>query len=353
MLNKLDYKWIAAAALVLFAMSVHYLGHVYAPLTIAFVLAYLLEPVVARLDRVGFNRQFGVPLVLVLFFALLAATLLVVVPRIAAQGHELILRLPSVYSGVAQALSPLSEQYLGYDIFVDADKFVASLGDPTTLVKPIGGLVGGVFASTFRVVTAALGLLIIPLMAYYLLREFPHMWEKFLYVVPVRHHQRATEIRARLHEILGGFLRGQLVVSSVLSLYYCVAFALMRLELALVLGLMAGFFNIVPYLGITSVLVLTLLIAFIHGAGVATFVSVGIVFAVGMAIEGSFLTPRIVGRKVGLSPLMLIIALLVGGELSGLTGMLLAVPIAAIGKVFFGVFLEGYRTSEPFTRGSR
>jgi predicted PurR-regulated permease PerM len=187
-------------------------------------------------------------------------------------------------------------------------------------------------------------------MAYYLLRDFPAIYGKFLYLVPKRHHKTVAEFRQRLHGVLGGFIRGQLVVSMILASYYCTAFAILRLDLALVLGLMAGFFNIVPYLGILTVIVLTITIALIHGASSAKLAGLAIVFVLGMGAEGSFLTPRIVGRKVGLSPLMLILALLVGGELKGLTGMLIAVPIAAIAKVFLNYFIDHFRETEAFKR---
>ncbi len=349
---KWDIKVVSVVAALFFVLSLFFISQVYASLTIAFVLAYLLDPLVAKLEKKGVNRSLAAPVMLVVFFTGLVLLGMAVIPRLFAQGRELVHRLPAVYAGVAGALAPTSEQYLGYNVFTDVDKLVESLGDPTTLVQPLGGIVGGVFSRTFHFVSALLGLLIIPLMAYYLLRDFPLMYGKFIYLVPKRHHKSIADLRHRLHGVLGGFIRGQLVVSTVLSLYYIAAFTVMRLELALVLGLMAGFFNIVPYLGIVSVLVLTLLIAFIHGAQLTTFIGIGVIFALGMGMEGSFLTPRIVGRKVGLSPLTLIVALLVGGELLGLVGMLLAVPIAAISKVFLESAIAQYRNSDNFKRAS-
>lgn len=351
---RLNFKAIAAMAAIAFFASLLVFDQVYASLTVAFVLAYLLDPVVGKLDKHGLARRWAVPLTLIVFFVLLTLAGAVVIPKILAQGRELLLRLPKVYYGIASALGPSSERYLGYNVFHDVDTLLTSFGEPSQLMKPIGGVVGGVvgnvFTTTFRFVTALLGALIIPLIAYYLLIDFPHLYGKFLYVVPKRHHKMLSEIRTRLHGVLGGFIRGQLVVSTILSAYYCAAFAVLRLELALVLGLLAGFFNIIPYLGIISVLVLTLLIAFIHGAPLPTYLGIALVYAVGMGFEGSFLTPRIVGRRVGLGPLTLILALLVGGQLLGLAGMLLAVPLAAVGKVFVNVILEKYRGSDAFNR---
>lgn len=341
---------VIVALLALFGLSLAYLNHVYASLTIAFVLAYLLEPVVSKLEKLGLARAFGVPLTLAVFFVALILAGVAIVPKLVAQGRDLVDRIPIAYASIAAQLGPAAEYYLGFDVFHDFGTLMEQVAGNKNLATPITGILQNVFTHTFRFISAILGLLIIPLMAYYLLRDFPKIFRKFLQLVPVRYQKTVDEVRGRLDGVLGGFIRGQLVVSAILSAYYAIAFAVLKLQLALVLGLMAGFFNIVPYLGITTVLVLTLLISFIHGAPPSTFIAIGVVFAVGMAVEGSFLTPRIVGRRVGLSPLMLIIALLVGGELSGLVGMLLAVPIAAILKVIVSVMLDHYRKSDSYNR---
>ncbi|MEW6056627.1 MAG: AI-2E family transporter [Bdellovibrionota bacterium] len=349
---KQNTKIIAVIGFVVFVASVVTLSKVYASLTIAFVLAYLLDPLIEKLEKKGLSRDWGVPLVLVLFFALIALGGVLIIPKLIGQGRELVSRLPQVYYELTSKLGPLSMQYLGQNVFSDIDQLVLNLGDPKALAQPLGNFLRDVFSQTFKFVTTILGLLIVPLLAYYLLHDYPHIYAKFLSIVPRRHHKLVTEIRDRLDTVLGGFLRGQLVVSSILSFYYGVAFTFLRVELSLVLGLMAGFFNVIPYLGILSVIVLTFLIALIHNAAVSTYIGLGVVFAIGMAIEGSVLTPRIVGRKVGLGPLTLIVALLIGSELLGLVGMLLAVPFAAIAKVFIDVALSRYRSSETFKRSN-
>lgn len=345
---KNNSKAVPYIILGLFILSLFYLGRVYASLTIAFVLAYLLDPLVEKIVKKGVRRDVAALFILGVFFLLLVLGGLAVAPKLFAQARELLSRLPKVYYSVTNALTPLSLQYLGYDVFHDVNALVASLDDPTAIVKPLSGFVQSLFSRTFKVITTILGFLIIPLLAYYVLYEYPAFYKKLMHYVPHRHHKMGNQLRDRLDAVLGGFIRGQLVVSSILSAYYASAFALLGIELSLVLGLMAGFFNVIPYLGILSVLVLTFLIAFIHGATLGTYVGLGVVFAVGMGVEGSFLTPRIVGRKVGLGPLTLIISLLVGGELLGLVGMVLAVPMAAIAKVFLDVYMDRVRSSESF-----
>lgn len=340
-----NLKWAAFVAAGLFLVSAVWLSRIYAFLTVAFVLAYLLDPIVEKLSERKIPRSVGALVTLFVFLAGVALGFVAIVPRILAQGEQLFQRLPQFYNGAVQWLTPISEKYIGMDVFNELDRYFLGNGQAA---PPIGGLVQGVVSQTFHLVTTILGVAIIPLLAYYLLRDYSSLYGKFLYVVPKRCHKTVNEIRGRLHAVLGGFIRGQLVVSTILAAYYSAAFMILRIELWMVLGLMAGFLNMIPYVGILGVFALTLVLALLHGASTTKVIIVMIVFGVGMAAEGSVLTPRIVGRKVGLGPLTLIVALLVGGELLGFVGMLLAVPVAAIAKVFIDYFLDHYRNSEAF-----
>lgn len=342
------FYFIAALVLitVLFWWSLIHLSYVYACLTVAFILAYLLDPLVTSLTKFKLSRGLGSLMVLVVFFIFMSLIVVGVSPKLISQGRELGARLPKIYYSVSHKIGPLSEKYFGHNILVDVDQAVSAINaEPSKLVKPIGTILGRVFSTTFRMISTILGLLIIPLLAYYLLRAFPHIYADLESIIPRRHQKLLSELRTRLHAVFGGFLRGQLVVSLILSFYYFIALSILRLDLALVLGLMAGFFNIIPYLGIATALVLTLFVALIHGAALPIFIAIAGIFTFGMAVEGSILTPKIVGKRVGLGPLALILALLVGGQLKGIVGMLLAVPIAAIAKVFLNVTLAHYRNS--------
>jgi predicted PurR-regulated permease PerM len=124
--------------------------------------------------------------------------------------------------------------------------------------------VGEVFSTTVQVVTTVLGLLIIPLMAYYLMRDYPSIERNITSLFPRRYRKSVSDIKIRLHHVFGGFVRGQLGVSSILAVYYSIALTIAGVELSLVLGLMAGFFNIIPYVGILSVLLLTLFVGVVH-----------------------------------------------------------------------------------------
>ncbi|HRK02348.1 MAG TPA: AI-2E family transporter [Oligoflexia bacterium] len=208
------------------------------------------------------------------------------------------------------------------------------------MASPFSSILGNVLSSVAGVLTGVLGLFVIPLLAFYLLRDFPKLGGRLMRIIPRNKQRMVQDLRDRLDLVLGGFLRGQLLVSGLLSTYYVFAFLVLGIDLALVLGVLAGVLNLVPYVGIMIVIAMTTLLALLHGATAATFIALGIVFAIGMAVEGVFLTPKIVGNRVGLRPLSILIALMCGGELFGFVGMLLAIPTAATVKVFIEYWIE-------------
>lgn len=351
--NFISKALLGLLALGLFVLSYIFLSHVYVSLTLAFVLAYLLNPIVEYLQKKAkMHREWGALIALAVFFLVITLLILLIIPKLASQGTELMKRIPQIYAAVTVKLAPLSVRFLGYNVFQNFNALFNSTGSATTIVKPLGSIVGEVFSTSLQVITAVLGTLIIPLMAYYLMRDYPVIDRMVYNAFPKRYRKSVTEVKDRLGRVFGGFVRGQLGVSSILAVYYSIALTIAGVELSLVLGLMAGFLNIIPYLGILSVLLLTLFIGLVHAISAAQFIAVGAIFALGMALEGSFLTPKIVGKKVGLSPLALILALLVGSELQGLVGMLLSVPVAAIAKVFLDFGFDRYKESENYNRDS-
>lgn len=327
--------------LAIFIASIFYLGRVYAVLSVAFILSYLLEPIVGYLTKKKLDRTLASILVLILFFTFITLASVLIFPKIFTQGRELFLKLPTAYQNLVDWLGPLSEKYIGYNIFMNFNQALENIGKPTELVSPIGGVVGRLFSTTFKFITSFLSLLIIPLLSFYLLREFPHLYRKTVKkMLHVRYHALSEEIKKRLNTVLGGFIRGQLVVSAILSAYYITALTIIGLDLSLVLGLLAGFLNVIPYIGISIALISSLLIALVHGFTTGGFISIIVVYAIGMVAEGAVITPKVLGNKVGLSPLALIVALLIGGELFGIVGMVIAIPVAAVVKVFTELFLE-------------
>lgn len=346
--TKLPFKFLAGFV-VLYVLALVYMQKVVIYLLLSFITAFLLEPIVSRLERKRVPRSLGAGITIGLAFLFSALLMIVMLPVVIDQAQELVWSLPAAYQAAVDALSPFSIKYFGYNVFTDFGRFIRSLqasgGGSTELMQPLGNIVSQVFSNVFRFFFSVVGFMIVPLLTYWLLRELPTFHkERIESVIPEKYHKIAELLRLRINKTLGGFIRGQLIVSSILAVYYSTALSIVGVNLSLLLGILAGFLNVVPYIGIFSILTVSLLLALLHG-GLKLLLIVLVTFIVGMVLEGSVITPKFMGREIGLSPLTLITALLVGGELFGLVGMVISVPTAAMMKVIIELTVRGYRSA--------
>jgi predicted PurR-regulated permease PerM len=190
---------------------------------------------------------------------------------------------------------------------------------------------------------------IIPVVMFYLLRDFDAIAEKFLALVPPRFQIKTKETIVEIDQVLSGFVRGQLMVVGLMGVMYAIGLSLCDTPMSLSLGVMAGLINLVPYLGLVLGFAPAALLTFIHTQEWMPVVGVAGVFAFVQAMEGMVITPRVVGESIGLHPVAVIFAVLLGGELFGLVGMILGVPIVAIMNVLISRGLLQYKKSSFYS----
>ena len=191
-------------------------------------------------------------------------------------------------------------------------------------------------------------MLIVPILTFYMLKDYPYLNSKFLAMVPRRYVGAVGEVLRRLSIVLGNLIRGQFLICFLLAVFYAVGLAAIGLKMSMVLGLVGGLLNLIPVVGTLTAMAVSLLISVIGGGGLTQCAGIVGVFLVGNLVESTVLTPRILGRQIGISPLTIILALLAGGELLGVLGMLLALPVTAGVKVLGGYFLEQYFSSNYY-----
>ncbi len=194
--------------------------------------------------------------------------------------------------------------------------------------------------------------ILIPVIAFYLLRDYHAMWPRFEAMIPRRSVDRVRALRAEMDSALSGFVRGQLTVASILGALHAIGLSIVGIDGAVVIGLLSGFLNMVPYVGTALGISLALLMAVLSFSGWAPILGVIVVFAVANTIESLVITPRIVGDKTGLSPVVVMLAILTGGEVFGFAGLLLGVPAAAVLKVLLRVMREVYVQSDAYRGGT-
>ena len=342
--------WGLISALIVLALWL--LSPVLAPFVVAAVLAYALTPVVNRLDRVGRGRMprlMAVVIVELAFGILLLGVLLLIVPILAKELPLMREQVPVLLDGLNAGLQPWLAQW-GIHVSFDVASLKAFL--MKYLNANVEELAGSVLASVKLGGSVAFALIgnaiLIPVALFYLLMDWERFMARLRDLVPVRMRDGVDSFLTESDAVLGQYLRGQLLVMSILAVGYSIGLALFGLDLAVPIGVFTGLAVFVPYLGFGIGLVLATLaglLEFSSGGVVYPLVMVAVVYGVGQMVESMYLTPTLLGERIGLHPLAVIFALLAFGQLFGFVGVLIALPASAVLLVAVRRIREGYLAS--------
>ena len=338
--------WFWLIGFALFFLALWLLSAILLPFVAGIAIAYFLNPLVNRIERVGVPRGLAALVVLALFLMLLVLVIMLVVPILEAQVLDLAANLPNLLSAVrheAEALMQMAQQRLTPEDF-------AKLRDA------VGGKLADMFAvlgSVFRdVVTRSLALanllslvFVTPVVSFFLLRDWNRILAQLDGWLPRAQAATIREQAGRIDEILSAYLRGQLSVCVVLGVYYAIGLTLLGLNFGSVIGLLIGILAFIPYVGFAVGFVLALLLALTQFSDQHYVLYVVALFIAGVIVEGNFLTPKLVGERVHLHPVWIVFALLSFGTLFGLLGVLIAVPMAAVIGVLVRFGMSRYLAS--------
>jgi predicted PurR-regulated permease PerM len=346
--------WLVSLALFVLALVV--LRDVLLPFVAALVLAYLLDPLADRMERLGLSRLVATILILSLFVLVFVLALALLAPLIGQQFVAFMDKLPG-YIARLQALiseqgAPLLERLGVGNLASEAQK---SVGD-------IVGK-GATWAATFlqslwsggQAVVSILSLLVItPVVAFYLLVDWDDMVAAVDGWLPLQHAQTIRTLVSEMDGAIAGFIRGQATVCLLLGLFYAVGLSLMGLNFGALIGLISGFLSFIPYVGSLTGLVLAVGVAIVQFWPDWTMPLVALaIFMLGQFIEGNVLAPKFVGASIGLHPVWLMFALVAFGSLFGFVGLLVAVPLAAVVGVLIRFALKQYLASPIYHGGSK
>ena len=342
--------WLLIALLV--ALALWSLGRVLTPFVVAAVLAYALTPLVDRLDDMGGGRVPRILAVAVVELLLVLAILglvLMVVPVLAKEVPLIREQLPSLFDRLNAALTPLLGQ-LGLNIALDLASIKAQL--LKYLNANFEDALGSLFSSLRIGGGVALivvgNAVLIPVALFYLLLDWKQVVRRALELVPPRARPSVDSFTAEADQVLGQYLRGQLLVMLTMAVFYSTGLALFGLDLAVPIGFFTGLAMFVPYVGFGIGLVLAVIAGLLQFASIKALVMVAAVYGTGQVIEGFYLTPRLVGQRIGLHPLVVIFALLAFGQLFGFVGVLIALPASAVLFVAVRRLRDGYIGSKLY-----
>jgi predicted PurR-regulated permease PerM len=347
------HKWQLLALAALLSALVYLLAPVLTPFAVAALLAYLGDPLVDRLERRRLSRTLAVTVVFGLMTLALVIALLLLIPMLERQILRFIEQLPRYVAWLQDNLLPWLEQQFGVDIerFEPAN-LVAMLRQHWAQAGGIAAAVlGGVSKSGMAIMLWITNLLLIPVVTFYLLRDWDVMVERIRILLPRAVEPTISRLARQSDEVLGGFLRGQLSVMLALGAIYTIGLSLVGIDLALLIGMLAGLVSFIPYLGAIVGIGAGIIAALVqHGDLWHVALVVG-VFAIGQTIESFALTPWLVGDRIGLHPVAVIFAILAGGQLFGFLGVLLALPVAAVVMVLLRYAHERYTASTLYGAG--
>lgn len=325
------------------------------PFVLGMIIAYCLDPLADRLEVMGLSRTSATALITGAIFSIFALGLIWLLPLLIKQFMGLMSLLPQAFSHVEQYVSVLSNRYL------DSNKSsIASIANSDNIKESAFALSEHIFGSGQVLIKEIVSsgaaflnimslLFITPIVSFYALRDWDKMVAHLDALIPLAHRETVrTQCRA-IDKTLSGFLRGQLNVMIILTLYYCVVLALIGIPFSLIIGVITGVLIIIPYIGTFVSLALAVASVLLDsGVGTELYLVLG-AFLFGHLSEQQFLTPKVIGDEVGLSPLWMLFAMLSGAALFGFVGMLIAVPAAAVIGVVVRFIIALYRKSTYYT----
>jgi predicted PurR-regulated permease PerM len=307
------------------------LAPVLTPFLVGAVLAYVLHPAVERLVALRTPRLLAVVLVEMSAILLLLALLLLIVPIMSKELPLLREQIPLLADKLNKTLVPLLSQY-GIHVALDTGsiktfvlKYLDANLEDWIATALSSARIGG------SILLAIVGnAILVPVVLFYLLMDWLKLVARMHELVPLRMRERVEGFMDECDNVLGQYLRGQLLVMLILAAFYSIGLALFRFDLALPVGVFTGLAMFIPYVGFGIGLVLALLAGLLQFASLYGVVAVAVVYGIGQVAESLFLTPRLVGERIGMNPLMVIFALLAFGHLFGFVGVLIALPLSAV-----------------------
>ncbi|MFI9651160.1 AI-2E family transporter [Guyparkeria halopsychrophila] len=340
--------WIGVAASLLLA---YFLLPILSPFVVGFIIAYLFNPLVTKLERRGVSRMLGASAVFTVGGLLLVLTLIALLPVLIEQSGRLVRVFPEFMDALQNRIIPWFNERLG--LALDPGQLREMLMDnKETVGKATAEGVRAVFGSGTAVMLAVMNFLLIPVVGFYLLRDWPMVVDRIERLLPRTRSAVVVQLARESDRMLGNFLRGQLAVMIANGVTYSIGLTLIGLSTGIAIGLFAGLVSFVPYLGTIIGVLLALIAMYIQADGLLPLLLVLGVFAIGQVLETVVWQPRFVGNEICMHPVAVIFAVMAGGQLFGFFGILLALPVSAVLIVLGKHALDNYQKSRFYRGGN-
>lgn len=330
-LNKLKIAYAVILVLVIY-LALKYrieLCDVIKPFIFASIIAYLLNPIVAAMEKKGIRRIIGIIIVFLLLIALIALIVGVLIPKLIKDISVLVTNLPAYTENMQIYLRKLQDGYLNSNLpqsFKDVlnDNLLVFQTMLLSALQKVADSIIGTFSELFNIV-------ITPVLAFYMLKDSSYFKNQCVLLIPKSKRNRAIMLFRDIDNVFGQFIRGQIIVAALVGILTGIILVLIKVKYAVMLGAFAGISNIIPYFGPFIGIIPTIILALLDSPTKAIYAAGG--FIIVQQIECSVLSPKIIGESVGIHPVYVILALIAGGKLMGIAGLIIAVPALAAIKL--------------------
>ncbi len=339
----------------LFGLFLRAVQPILMPFVLGMVIAYMVDPIANRLNRWGIRRNISAAIITISIFALFIAMLVWLGPLLYHQLIELVTKIPSLLKQIEQSTrqdtAPLWNTIHALAVSKGEESIPGSVSEVVQrVVAAMGSVFGKLLSSAATIVNIVALLLIAPIVCFYLIRDWHGVIMRANRLLPLAYAPTIREQLGLINKTLAAYLRGQMTVVALLTVYHCVALTMVGINYALLLGLLAGFFAIVPYIGTFITIGLGLMIAYGQFGIDTHFWIIAAIYGFGNILESQILTPGIIGDRVGLHPLWMLFGMLSGAVLFGFVGVMLAVPLTAVISVLVKFVISRYLDSTLYTQ---
>ena len=329
---------IIAIILLISILLLWQLSKVLIPFFIGIFLAYLLDPIVDLLEEKKISRGFGTFIVLLIFYISLLLTILLIFPIFIEQTKGFLTLFPNLMDEVEKIINLILKYFR--KSFNDIEKLDILLGLKNNIPILIDKILNNLMFSSLAVFNFFGLIIITPVISWYLLKDWDFIKSRIEKSVPIKHKKKFLKNAEDINHILASYFRGQFLVSFLLAIYYSVTFFLIDLNYSLFLGIFTGLLTFIPILGILISMVTSILLAFLQYFNFIYIIYVLSIFLIGQLLESYLLTPKIIGKKLGIHPAMIIFSVIVFGAVFGIVGIFFAIPLTSIFIFYFEKFIK-------------
>lgn len=341
------YVWLLI--LTIFCFAVYALRSVLLPFVAGIVLGYLFDPMASKFEKWGMSRTLATILVFLVVIIVAVPSILLIFSVIDSQLTMFVEAAPVYISSFIKKAEPIMLDLHNKFPTLELNSLPEIIKNNLTNGLQFGGkLLKGIISNGFALINLLSLILITPVVAFYMLRDWDTFVKKVDNLLPRKSKNTIREQFKLIDKALSGFIRGQLSVCLILGAYYSLGLHMVGLELGLLVGFLAGIISFIPYVGSISGFLISIILASAQFGDMTKIIEVVAVFAIGQFVEGNFLTPKLVGDNIGLHPVWVMFALLAGGVLLGFLGLMIAVPVAAIIGVLCRYAINNYKNSSLY-----